>query len=94
MFNKIKGFKLILLLSVLCIALCILTFLAFINPKLLSFLNINLQLLLTIDVFLLIGFLIVLFKKSSSLYYLTKNKKIGAQTSLRYISLFTLFTLY
>jgi two-component system nitrogen regulation sensor histidine kinase NtrY len=92
MFNKIKGFKLILLLSVLCIALCILTFLAFINPKLLSFLNINLQLLLTIDVFLLIGFLIVLFKKSSSLYYLTKNKKIGAQTSLRYISLFTLFT--
>ena len=92
MFNKIKGFKLILLLSVSCIALCILTFLAFINPKLLSFLNINLQLLLTFDVFLLIGFLIVLFKKSSSLYYLTKNKKIGAQTSLRYISLFTLFT--
>ena len=92
MFNKLKGFKLILTLSIICLGLCILTFLAFINPKLLSFSNINLQLLLTFDVILLVGFLLTVFWKSSSLYFLTKNKKVGAKTSLRYISLFTLFT--
>ena len=93
MFNKLKGFRTVVLLSVTCIGLCILTFLAFINPKFLSFSNINLQLLLVFDSTLLIIFLIIVFKKSSNLYFLTKNKKTGSKTSLRYISLFTLFTL-
>jgi two-component system nitrogen regulation sensor histidine kinase NtrY len=92
MFYKLKNFKLVLSLSIICIGLCILTFLAFINPKLLSFLNINLQYLLVLDLILLVAFLFIVFKKSSNLYFLTKNKKVGAQTSLRYISLFTLFT--
>jgi two-component system nitrogen regulation sensor histidine kinase NtrY len=92
MFNKLKNFKSVILLSTVCIALCILTFLAFINPKLLSFLNIKLQFLLTIDIFLLVVILFIIIKKSSSLYLFTKNKKVGSQTSLRYISLFTLFT--
>ena len=92
MFNKLKDFKLVLSLSIICIGLCILTFLAFINPKLLSFLNINLQYLLVLDLILLVAFLFIVFKKSLNLYFLTKKKKVGAQTSLRYISLFTLFT--
>jgi len=92
MFNKLKGFRTVILLSIVCIGLCILTFLAFVNPKLLSFSNINLQLLLFFDLVLLVIFLIIVFKKSSNLYYLTKNKSVGSQTSLRYISLFTLFT--
>ena len=92
MFNKLKNFKLIIFLSIISIGLCILTFLAFINPKLLSFSNINLQLFLAIDVLLLAVFLFIIFKKSSTLYILTKKKKVGAQTSLRYISLFALFT--
>jgi len=92
MFNKLKGFKLVLSLSIICISLCILTFLAFINPESFFFSNIDLQLLLGFDVALLAVFLIIVFKKSSNLYFLTKNKKIGAKTSIRYISLFTLFT--
>ena len=92
MFNKLKGFRTIIALSIICIGLCILTFLAFINPKLLSFFNINLQFLLILDAFLLIIFLFIVFKKSLNLYYQTKNKKIGSKTSFRYISLFTLFT--
>ena len=92
MFNKLKGFRSVLFLSIICIGLCILTFLAFINPKLLYFSNINLQLLLVFDVILLIVFLFIVFRKSSHLYFLTKNKKVGSKTSLRYISLFTLFT--
>ena len=92
MFNKLKGFKTVISLSVVSISLCILTFLAFINPKLLFFSDINLQVLLIFDVILLIVFLIIVFKKSSDLYFLTKKKRIGSKTSLRYISLFTVFT--
>ena len=92
MFNKIKGFKLVFFLSIICIGLCILTFLAFINPKLLFISNINLQALLVVDVILLIVFLSIIFQKSYSLYRLSKNKKIGSQTSVKYISLFAIFT--
>ena len=92
MFNKLKSFKLVILLSIICIGLCILTFLAFINPKLLSFSHIDIKYLLVFDVILLLAFFFIIFKKSLNLYFLTKNKKVGSQTSLRYISLFTLFT--
>ena len=92
MFNKLKGFRTVISLSIICIGLSILTFLAFINPKLISFSNINLQVLLVFDAILLTIFLLIVFKKSLNLYFLTKNKKVGSQTSLRYISLFTLFT--
>jgi len=92
MFNKLKGFRTVFSLSIVCIGLCILTFLAFINPKLLFFSKINLQLLLVFDLVLLIIFLTIVFKKSSNIYIQTKNKKVGSKTSLRYISLFTLFT--
>ena len=92
MLNNFKNFKSVIVLSFVCISLCILTFLAFINPKLLFFSNINLQVLLILDVILLIVFFSIIFKKSYNLYYLNKNKKIGSQTSLKYISLFTLFT--
>ena len=92
MFNKLKGFKIIISLSVICIFFCIFTFLGFINPQLLSSLNINLQLLLVCDVTLLVVVLLMGFKKTLNLYFLIKKKKIGSQTSLRYVSLFTLFT--
>ena len=74
MLKKLKNFKLVILLSIISIGLCILTFLAFIYPNL-FFLNINLQLLLTLDVFLLVVFLLIIFKKSSNLYFLTKKKR-------------------
>jgi len=92
MLKNLKKFKSIIALSFVCVSLCILTFLTFINPKLLSFLNFNLQVLLILDVILLFIFLFIIFKKVSELYFLNKNKKIGSQTSLRYISLFALFT--
>ena len=92
MLNNFKNFKSIIALSLACVTLCILTFLSFINPKLLFFSKINLQVLLILDIILLIIFLSIVFKKSSNLYRLNKNKKIGSQTSLKYISLFTLLT--
>jgi len=92
MLNKLKNFKSIITFSLFCIFLCTLTFLAFINPKLLLFSNINLQILLVIDIFLLFVFIFIICKKGSNLYQLNKNKKTGSKTSLKYISLFTLFT--
>ena len=92
MLNNLKNHISVIALSFTCIFLCILTFLAFINPKLLFFSNINLQVLLILDVILLIIFFSIIFKKSYNLYYANKNKKVGSKTSLRYISLFTLFT--
>jgi two-component system nitrogen regulation sensor histidine kinase NtrY len=92
MLNNFKNFKSVIAFSILSVFLCILTFLAFINPKLLFFSKISLQVLLTLDIILLIVFLIIIFKKSYTLYYLNKNKKAGSKTSLKYISLFTLFT--
>jgi two-component system nitrogen regulation sensor histidine kinase NtrY len=92
MLKKLKNFKTVIGLSLLSIFLCILTFLAFINPKLLSFSDDYLQILLLIDVILLILFFIIIFKKSSNIYFEHKNKKLGSGTSLKYISFFTLFT--
>ena len=92
MLKNFKNFKSVIAASFVCVFLCILTFLAFINPKILFFTNIDLQILLILDVILLIVFLFIIFKKSYNLYYLSKNKKIGSLTSSKYVSFFTLFT--
>jgi len=92
MLNIFKNFKLVIALSFVCILLSILTFLAFINPKLIFFSDINLEILLVLDIILLLIFLFIVLHKSYSLYKLNKNQKIGSQTSKKYISLFVLFT--
>ena len=92
MISKFKNLKSIIALALGSVLLCILTFLAFIDPKLLIVLNINLQFLLILDIILLMVFLLIIFKKSYNLYHLNKTRKIGSQTSKKYISLFVLFT--
>ena len=92
MLNKLNDFKSVISLSLAGIVLCTVTFLLFIDPKLLSFLNINLQFVLISDILLLLLFLIIIFVKCFRLYLIKKNNKTGSRTSLRYISLFTLFT--
>ena len=51
----------------------------------------NLQTLLIIDIFLLLIFFSLIFKNFYRFYYTEKNKK-GSQTNLKYISVFSLFT--
>ena len=92
MLNNFKNFKSVIFLSLACVFLCILTFLSFINPKLLSYSNISLEILIILDIVLLIIFLLILFKKSYNLYNSNKNNRIGSKTTLKYISIFTLFT--
>ena len=92
MLKTLKNFGFIIGLSFICISLGILTFLAFINPRLLSFSENNLQILLILDGFLLLVFLFLIVRSTFNLYYSNKSDKTGSQTSLKYISLFSLFT--
>ena len=92
MFKIIKNFNWIILSSFLCIFMGIVTFLTFINEGFVPLTDQNLQNLLIIDIFLLLLFFTLLFKNFYRFYYTRKKNKRGAQTNLKYISVFSLFT--
>ena len=92
MFKIIKNFNWIILSSFLCIFMGIVTFLTFINEGFIPLTDKNLQTLLIIDIFLLILFFGLIFKNFYRFYYTGKKNKKGAQTNLKYISVFSLFT--
>ena len=92
MFKIIKNFNWIILSSFLCIFMGIVTFLTFINEGFVPLTDKNLQNLLIIDIFLLLIFFSLIFKNFYRFYYTGKKNKKGSQTNLKYISLFSLFT--
>jgi two-component system, NtrC family, nitrogen regulation sensor histidine kinase NtrY len=92
MFKIIKNFNWIILSSFLCIFMGIVTFLTFINEGFIPLNDENLQTLLIIDIFLLFVFFTLIFKNFYRFYYTGKKNKKGAQTNLKYISVFSLFT--
>ena len=92
MFKIIKNFNSIILSSFLCIFMGIITFLTFINEGFVPLTDKNLQTLLIIDILLLIVFFTLIFRNFYRFYYTGKKNKRGAQTNLKYISLFSLFT--
>jgi two-component system nitrogen regulation sensor histidine kinase NtrY len=70
----------------------IITFLTFINEGFVPLTDKNLQTLLIIDLFLLIVFFTLIFRNFYRFYYTGKKNKKGSQTNLKYISVFSLFT--
>ena len=92
MFKIIKNFNWIILSSFLCIFMGIVTFLTFINEGFVTLTDKNLQTLLIIDIFLLLIFFSLIFKNFYRFYYTGKKNKKGSQTNLKYISVFSLFT--
>jgi two-component system, NtrC family, nitrogen regulation sensor histidine kinase NtrY len=70
----------------------IITFLTFINEGFVPLTDKNLQTLLIIDIFLLIIFFTLIFRNFYRFYYTGKKNKKGYQTNLKYISVFSLFT--
>jgi two-component system nitrogen regulation sensor histidine kinase NtrY len=70
----------------------IVTFLTFINEGFVPLTDKNLQTLLIIDILLLVIFFTLIFKNFYRFYYTGKKNKKGAQTNLKYISIFSLFT--
>ncbi len=92
MFKIIKNFNWIILSSFLCIFMGIITFLTFINEGFVPLNDENLQVLLIIDIFLLLVFFSLIFKNFYRFYNTCKKNKKGSQTNLKYISIFSLFT--
>ncbi len=92
MFKIIKNFNWIILSSFLCIFMGIVTFLTFINEGFVPLTDKNLQTLLIIDIFLLLTFFWLIFKNFYRFYYTGKKNKKGSKTNLKYISVFSLFT--
>jgi two-component system, NtrC family, nitrogen regulation sensor histidine kinase NtrY len=92
MFKIIKNFNWIILSSFLCIFMGIATFLTFIEEGFVPLTDENLQTLLIIDILLLLIFFTLIFKNFYRFYYTGKKNKKGAQTNLKYISVFSLFT--
>ena len=92
MFKIIKNFNWIIISSFLCIFLGIITFLTFINEGFVPLTDKNLQTLLIIDILLLLIFFTLIFKNFYRLLYTGKKNKRGSQTNLKYISVFSLFT--
>tara|TARA_B100000886_G_scaffold86294_1_gene56600 strand:+ start:3338 stop:5056 length:1719 start_codon:yes stop_codon:yes gene_type:complete len=70
----------------------IVTFLTFINEGFVPLTDRNLQTLLIIDISLLLIFFSLIFKNFYRFYHTGKKNKKGAQTNLKYISIFSLFT--
>ncbi len=93
MFKIIKNFNWIILSSFTCIFLGILTFLTFINEGLIPLTEQNILILLSLDVFLLLIFFYLIFRNFSRFYTAGKKNKSGSQTNLKYVSLFSVFTL-
>ena len=93
MFKIIKNFNWIILSSFLCIFMGIVTFLTFINEGFIQLTDKNLQTLLIIDIFLLLVFFGLIFRNFYRFYYAGKKNKKGSETNLKYISIFSLFTL-
>ena len=92
MFKIIKNFNWIILSSFLCIFMGIVTFLTFINEGFVTLTDKNLQTLLIIDLFLLLVFFTLIFRNFYRFYNVGKKNKKGSQTNLKYISVFSLFT--
>jgi len=92
MFKIIKNFNWIILSSFLCIFMGIVTFLTFINEGFVPLTDKNLQTLLIIDILLLLLFFTLIFRNFYRFYYTGKKNKKGSQTNLKYISVFSLFT--
>ena len=70
----------------------IVTFLTFINEGFVPLTDQNLQNLLIVDIFLLLLFFTLIFRNFYRFYYTGKKNKKGSQTNLKYISVFSLFT--
>ena len=93
MIHIIKNNKWVLGTSLISIALGVLTFFTFINQSIVELNDLNLQILLFIDTSLLILFFGLIFREIYKVLKEKRKGKLGSETSLRYISFFSMTTL-
>ncbi len=93
MIHIIKNYKWVIASSLFCIIFGLLTFFTFINQSFIKLNNQNLQILLIIDLILLIIFFTLVIYETYKILKERKKKKLGSETSLRYILFFSTTTL-
>ena len=93
MIHIIKNYKWVIATSLICILFGILTFFTFINQSFLRLNELNFQVLLFADTILLIMFFSLIIREIYKVLKERKREKLGSETSLRYITLFSTITL-
>ena len=93
MIHTIKNLKWVITTLLVCVALGVLTFFAFINQGFIKLSDLNLKILLFADVALLILFFTVIFKETYNIIKARKSGKLGSETSFKYLTFFSTTTL-
>ena len=90
MIHTIKNIKWVIATSLVCILLVVLTFFTFINKGFVELNETNLQILLFFDLVLLVLFFVLIIREIYKVLKERKRKKLGSQTSLKYITFFSI----
>ena len=93
MIHIIKNTKWVIASSLICILFGILTFFTFINQSFVPLNDFNLQMLLVVDFIFLVLFFSLIILETYKILKERRSKKIGSETSLRYLVLFSATTL-
>ncbi len=93
MIHIIKNYKWVIASSLISLAFGLLTFFTFINQSFISLNDLNLQILLIVDLVLLILFFFLVISKTYKILSERRKGKLGSETGLRYIILFSTTTL-
>ena len=93
MIHIIKNNKWVIGSSLICILFGILTFFTFINQSFIELKALNLKILLIIDLTLLLFFFIIIIRETFKILKERKKKRLGSETSLRYLIFFSTATL-
>jgi two-component system, NtrC family, nitrogen regulation sensor histidine kinase NtrY len=93
MTHIIKNNKWVIVISLICILSGLLTFFTFINKSLIELNNTNLKILLFTDAILLILFFTSIIRRTYKIFKDRRKGKLGSQTTLQYITFFSLATL-
>ena len=93
MIHIIKNYKWVITTSVICLIFGLLTFFTFTNQSFITLKDLNLQILLVIDLILLTLFFVLIVYEAYKIINKRKRKKLGSETSLKYILYFSSTTL-
>jgi len=93
MIHIIKNYKWVIASSLVCIIFGLLTFFTFINQSFIALNDYNFQALLVIDLILLIIFFTLIIYETYKILKVRRKRKLGSETSLRYIIFFSTTTL-
>ena len=93
MIHTIKNYKWVIATSLICITFGLLTFFTFINQSFIALNDLNLQILLFADLFLLVLFFGLVIYQTYKIFNERRKGKLGSETSLRYVLFFSATTL-